>query len=389
MNKDRPDHQSIAFAGTKGQGMYDWLTGPAAAIWLDRGVDRQRGGYYDSLSMGDAKNSSEFKRLRVTCRQIFVFSRLSTLGVSGAQDAMEHGINFLFDKLRHSEGGFVRSVTIDGQKLDERRDLYDLAFTVFALAAAFGRTRDTNLRDEALRILTFIQTQLWHEAGGYQEGLPPALPRRQNPHMHLLEACLAWLPLSAESAFRDVAQTILDLMSARFWSSDSECLFEYFEDDWQPCTNIDRRIFEPGHHFEWAWLLGECANAGLVVPDLSEKLARKAFQHGFSAQGLPYAEVRPDGSVADEFCRIWVITEWLRAQSTHCADFVPETRSEPGSAPLDKLQHFLNVPTKGLWFERCNAVSGQFVNEAVPASSLYHIVTGIDHLLELPQNYTH
>lgn len=385
VHNDQSDSQISACAGIEGKTMHDWLTGPAAAVWLDRGVDRERGGYFDSLSMNSAQNASEFKRLRVTSRQIFVFSRLAALGLSDAWDAMEHGVSFLFDKLRHAEGGFVRSVTLEGHVLDERRDLYDLAFTIFALAAAYERMRDSNLRDEALAVLMLIRTQLSHEAGGYLEGLPAVLPRRQNPHMHLLEACLAWLPLAPEPAFRDVAQDILNLMANRLWSPNDGCLFEYFEEDWRPCKDMARRIFEPGHHFEWAWLLGECKASGLSVPDFAEKLANKAFQQGFSPLGLPYAEVRPDGTVADELCRIWVVTEWLRAQSTHCADYTPETRLIQGAAPLNKLQHFLNVPTQGLWFERCNAVTAQFVNEAVPASSLYHIVTGVDHLLRAPE----
>ncbi len=34
-------------AGTK---LRAWLTGPAATLWLEAGVDRQGGGYYDQLS---------------------------------------------------------------------------------------------------------------------------------------------------------------------------------------------------------------------------------------------------------------------------------------------------------------------------------------------------
>jgi mannose/cellobiose epimerase-like protein (N-acyl-D-glucosamine 2-epimerase family) len=372
-----------ASVGLRDDSLRDWLVGPAAALWLDRGLDRKHGGYFDSLTIEGAENSSDFKRLRVTCRQIFVFSRLDMLGVTGAREAMLHGVDFLLSRLRHAGGGFIRSVTLKGQPLDERRDLYDLAFTIFALAAAHERTGNQTLCDEALAVLTFIRHRLAHGAGGYLEGLPATLPRRQNPHMHLLEACLAWLPLSGEPAFRDVAQGVLDLMAAHLWSPADQCLFEYFGEDWQLCADLSRRVFEPGHHFEWAWLLEECRAAGLITPDLAGPLARRAFHHGFSSLGLPYAEVRPDGAVADRHCRIWVITEWLRAQVTHCAYNVPAACKAPGATPLDVLKRFLDVPTRGLWYERCDAVTGRFVNEAVPASSLYHIVTGVDTFLQV------
>lgn len=377
MDSNRADTDVSAW---NGKALKAWLIGPAAAIWLDRGVDRGRGGYFDSLAMMDASNACDFKRLRVTCRQIFVFSQLDDLGVGGARSAMDHGVDFLFSRLRHDDGGFVRSVTLEGHALDDRRDLYDLAFTIFALAAAFERTRDSNLCNEALGVLSFIRDHLDHAAGGYLEGIPATLPRRQNPHMHLLEACLAWLPLSPAPAFREMAQDLLALLARCFWSAADLCLYEYFGQDWQAWPDRARKIFEPGHHFEWIWLLGECEQAGLAVPDLALALAHKAVQHGFSGRGLPYAEVYPDGAVADANCRIWVITEWLRVCATRPAIMQKaggKSVMEQMAAPLAQLGRFLDAPTLGLWYERCNADTGQFMDEPVPASSLYHIVTGI------------
>ena len=52
----------------------EWLITQAAPLWLEHGVDRARGGYFDQLHHRDASNGCDFKRLRVTCRQIFVFA---------------------------------------------------------------------------------------------------------------------------------------------------------------------------------------------------------------------------------------------------------------------------------------------------------------------------
>lgn len=355
-----------------------WLTGPAATLWLEAGVDRRGGGYYDQLSHGDAANACDFKRLRVTCRQIFVFAKLDELGVAGARDAMAHGLEFLFSALAHPDGGFRRSVTLDRRPLDDNRDLYDLAFVIFALAAAFARLGDTALQDRALSVLSFIRERMTHLAGGFAEALPPVLPRRQNPHMHLLEACLAWN--GRAGAFHDQAQELVDLLTARFWSGEHACIFEYFGEDLSPVAEPDRRIFEPGHHFEWIWLLDECRSAGLDVPDINEPLARRAVREGFApGTGLPFAEVRADGTVQDTTCRIWMITEWLRVCATRDAALAGDWRT-----PLAHLWRFLDVPLAGLWREKCDAATYAFRAENVPASSLYHIVTGILPLIERP-----
>lgn len=53
--------------------------------------------------------------------------------------------------------------------------------------------------------------------------------------MHLSEACLCWLPLSAKRAYRDTIEAVLSLDDRHFWSDSHGCLFEYLEDDWA-CT---------------------------------------------------------------------------------------------------------------------------------------------------------
>jgi hypothetical protein len=80
-----------------GEAFRTWLLGPAASLWLERGVDRTAGGYFDQLTFDSAKNSSDFKRLRVCARQIFVFSQLAEAGVTGAREAVLHGLDFCSD----------------------------------------------------------------------------------------------------------------------------------------------------------------------------------------------------------------------------------------------------------------------------------------------------
>ena len=74
--------------------------------------------------------------------------------------------------------------------IDAHRDLYDHAFILLALASAARLLPAPPLRQEALDLLGYLDARFAHPLGGYVEVLPPTLPRRQNPHMHLLEALL-------------------------------------------------------------------------------------------------------------------------------------------------------------------------------------------------------
>lgn len=366
MRADEPKHRDA---------LRSWLLHDAGPLWLEHGVDREKGGFYDQLSFGTARNAADYKRLRVCARQIFVFARLASADLAGAREAAAQGVDYLLSAMRHPEGGFVERVSLDGKVLDPKRDLYDQAFVLFALAAAHRLLKDDRLAAEARSLADLIQERFAHPAGGLIESLPPAQPRRQNPHMHLLEACLSWIAEGVDEPFRRLAEDLLDLAHKRFWSETEGCLFEFFDDSLRLPAQPEMRRFEPGHHFEWIFLLHDARRLGLTAhdPDISDRLARTARSIGFAPEtGLPYGAVGPSGAVLDPVCRIWQLTEWLRV-----ATLLPHLGG-PEEAPAAHLLEFLDVPVRGLWRERRNVRDGSFADEAVPTSSLYHIVTGCE-----------
>ena len=87
--------------------------------------------------------------------------------------------------------GFVHVLTPDGAVLKPLRDTYDHAFVLLALATVYALDRDAQVRAEIDALCHFLDTQLRSPHGGFLEGLPASMPRRQNPHMHLFEAMIA------------------------------------------------------------------------------------------------------------------------------------------------------------------------------------------------------
>src|SRR3546814_11907533 len=86
------------------------------------------------------------------------------------------------------------------------------------------------------------------------EALP--LPRRQNPHMHLLEAFLALYEASGEAHWLARAQSIHDLFRRHFLQPGQ--LVEFFDADWREVPQNGRagdlRPRDPGPFFHSAWL---------------------------------------------------------------------------------------------------------------------------------------
>jgi mannose/cellobiose epimerase-like protein (N-acyl-D-glucosamine 2-epimerase family) len=176
----------------------DWLQARAWPLWLAHGVDWERRAFHEHLDLASLQCRAEFRRLRVAARQTYVFSKAASHGVPGAREAVVLGLEFLRGPARLAEGGFASRFDLDNRPIDRTRDLYDHAFVLLAFAAAAGVVGAESLRPEAAALVDCICRNFAHVEGGYEESIPPAMPRRQNPHMHLLEALLA-----AHDAFAD------------------------------------------------------------------------------------------------------------------------------------------------------------------------------------------
>jgi mannose/cellobiose epimerase-like protein (N-acyl-D-glucosamine 2-epimerase family) len=179
----------------------DWLRKSALPIWFDKGVDWSGGGVFEFLTTDGHACDADYKRVRVLTRQIYVFCAACTLGETYVRPAITHSLEFLFDKFRLPTGGFASRTSTSGNKIFGPIDLYDLSFCLFALAHAFKIINDNRLKEEAILLTSFIVNEFNHSSGGYMESLPPANPRRQNPHMHFLEALLEWRNISDECIF--------------------------------------------------------------------------------------------------------------------------------------------------------------------------------------------
>lgn len=353
-----------------------WLFQTAMPLWLAHGVDWIRGGFYESLDATTLEPATGFKRLRVLTRQIYVFSEGALNGVPDAERAVAHGLTFLLERARHPDGGFASRQDVAGLIIDPTRDLYDLAFVLFSLAHAY-RVRPTEaLKAEALALLDFIQSQMRHPAGGYVEALPHRTPRRQNPHMHLLEAGLACLEHMREPAFQALVDELATLCEQAFLNERRDRLFEYFEDDLsRPIRDMGVGAVEPGHHLEWAWLFDEVRRVcGRSIPG-GEGLVQFALDQGRDlTSGFLRGEMGEDGRVLEPAVRLWPHCEWLKAalRLDHAGGTWPDA--------WRAVTRFLDTPTPGVWHEHWDPAAGGFPATPAPASTFYHLTTAIMEL---------
>ena len=364
-----------------------WLMQVALPFWADRGVDRECGGFTEHLLLDGSVAPVDFKRVRVLARQIYVFSHASLLGFPGAADLARHGYEFLTrNAWLGPDGGWARRLDRRGRVIDPTPDLYDLAFVLFALGWYRRATGEEESLGWSLRTLDFIETHMRAPQGGpgFLHEKAAQGPRQQNPHIHLLEAALANLKAGTSPRFRATADELVDLFAAKFFCKRTQTLAEYYEQDWSRAEGEAGRLTEPGHQFEWAWILADYRKlTGRDVADAIRGLIAFAETHGVDRNtGLTFNTVRDDGTVLDRGSRTWPNTERIQAAvALYELDGVdPQPVFNESSRVL--FECFLAHTPSGTWMDQIT--EGGLPNvDKIPASTLYHIMVAFAEMLRV------
>jgi mannose/cellobiose epimerase-like protein (N-acyl-D-glucosamine 2-epimerase family) len=199
--------------------------------------------------------------------------------------------------------------------------------------------------------------------------------------MHLFEASLAWLAVDDGVVWHELADHIGALALSRFIDSASGALREHFDAHWAPVHGIDGRIVEPGHQYEWAWLLLRWASPKRKdVKNAALRLIEIAEEHGVR-HGVAINALLDDFSLHDGMARLWPQTERIKAAALAARLTKDDCYWSIAAQAANGLLRYLNTDVRGLWYDRLNP-DGSFVREPAPASSFYHIVAAVAELTE-------
>jgi mannose/cellobiose epimerase-like protein (N-acyl-D-glucosamine 2-epimerase family) len=360
----------------------------ALPFWAANGIDTVHGGVVEQLTLDGRDAGAAFKRTRVAARQVYAFSHARLLGWDGSVDIARSGVDFLINQTwQGSDGGFARLMTREGRVLDPTPDLYDHAFVLCAFAWRYRTERDRLSYDWMHRTLDFIETHLRHPSGqGFWHCQPPTGWRLQNPHMHLTEACLAAFESTGERRFADASRRLIELFDQRLFDKAAGVLPEFFDDDWRPVAGEEGRRVEPGHMFEWAWILNQGrVLLGVESCDLIRHLVQFGEQHGVDrATGVTYNLIHNDGEPVDRGSRIWPNTERIKAAiALFESDDVEPWGVIEQSARLLFARYLSHTPS-GTWMDAIDE-TGRDAASVVPASTLYHILLAFSEVLRISQ----
>jgi mannose/cellobiose epimerase-like protein (N-acyl-D-glucosamine 2-epimerase family) len=352
--------------------------------WSTAGFDSSMGVFEEALDYDGTTLEGLPRRGRVQARQIYTYALAHRYGFDPAGEYLqiaETASRTGESIYRRADGGWIFSADPQGAVVNDDSFAYEQSFRIMSLAALSRATKDPEYSAQAEESWQWIESVRHQRHGGFDLGSPndPGKPREQNPHMHLFEACIEAAPIDFDR-WVGRADEIFRLAMSRFISPDG-ALIEFFQDDWSPdpATGAD---IQPGHHFEWVWLLTQFAKqTGADIPAIST-LYGNGVAWGLDGDGLGLDEVRPGGRVLRGTKRLWVQCEVLKG---HLARY--ETTREP--LPLLRAQNVLDnmfdlylIERNGVWRDQLDEHNVDISTRA-PASSFYHVIVALNEFLRV------
>src|SRR5215203_1051522 len=246
----------------------EWLFNSALPMWWEVGGD-PKGGFHEKIDLTGVPFPAP-RRGRMIARQAFSYCEAGKMNWSGPwREAATHALTYLNSHFMLPDGTVLGAVAPDGSVLDAAFNLYNQAFALLAFASAHEAfSGQTHWKSMAVKLREGLRVRHAHPLGGfYEDAEKKVTPLRSNPHMHLLEAALAWSAVDVDLAWTKMADEIVGLCLTRFVDPDGGVLREFFDLDWRPMPGEVGMVVEPGHQYEWAYLLHCWAMArGRSVP---------------------------------------------------------------------------------------------------------------------------
>ncbi len=307
-------------------------------------------------------------RAMACARQLYLFSsRIEQPGASERAAALFRSLQRHFHDAEH--GGWFYSIDADGKPLDRRKDLYTHAFIIFACAHYWAKSRDSLVESTLNAALSVVAERFATADGLYEASLDEdwadlGSGPLQNPLMHLAEAFLATLAVREDDAVREALVALSEAMQEQFIDPQHGVMLE------KPRGAVDN-WFEPGHQFEWFYLLETSPLLkGTALHQSLERAFGFAEEHGVKA-GAVLAMLDPDGGVRDATQRIWAQAEYLRALKLR-ADGAAKIPVQ-----LEVLRRqFLHEDG---WHE-CRDGQGVVSRSDMPSTTPYHLATCLEGL---------
>jgi mannobiose 2-epimerase len=299
------------------------------SFWAAITPDQQNGGFYGKIDNNNQVTARAPKGSVLNARILWTFSAAynynpDPLFITFAKRAYQYICdNFIDDE----EGGVYWTVDCTGAPLDTKKQVYAIAFTIYALSEFYIASGLEDARNKAIDLFYLLATNAYDpiQTGYFEAFTKDWKPiddlrlsakdanekKTMNTHLHVLEAYTNLYRIWPDEMVRQQISTLLGNFFDHFIDKDTNHLVLFFDENW----NAKGNLVSYGHDIEATWLLLEAAEvigdeeSITSIKDISIKIADATIKGLDTDGGLWYEYEPADGHLIKE--KHW----WVQAEA--------------------------------------------------------------------------
>ena len=247
--------------------------GEILSFWTRYCPDLVQGGFYGRIDQCNGIHPDAPRGVVLYSRILWTFSAAFNIQqdpgcLQQAERAYEYISKHFIDP---QEGGVFWSVDKQGCVLEDRKQIYGLAFCVYGLSEFYQASKKQSALDEAIGLYRIIERHAYDKKQkGYYEAftrdwkkiddlrLSPKDVNEQktmNTHLHVLEAYANLYLCWKNAGLRGQIENLLEVFAHRIIDDRTRHLNLFFDENW----NLKSALVSYGHDIEAAWLLQRAA----------------------------------------------------------------------------------------------------------------------------------
>ena len=242
--------------------------------WMQHTVDEERGGFYGRIDNDNTVYVDAPKGCVLNARILWTFSAAATLTNDWAYAKMANrAFAYIHDHFVDKEyGGVYWSVTSKGEMLDTEKQVYAMAFVLYACSEYYIALHSEPAKQLAIDLYRLLQQKSYDPVqGGYFEAFArnwePIQDSRlsnkdanakktMNSHLHILEAYTCLYRIWPDAQLKQHIKGLLVNFDEHIIDHNTGHLLLFFDEHWQL---KGEKTVSYGHDIEASWLLLEAA----------------------------------------------------------------------------------------------------------------------------------
>jgi mannobiose 2-epimerase len=282
------------------------------SYWKSFAIDEVNGGFVGRIDNDNNIDYTAPKGSVLNARILWSFSTAHHLKADDDDLAVAHrAFQYIVDHFIDDEfGGVYWLLDAKGEPLDTKKQVYAIAFTIYAFSEYFMASKHALAKEKAIELYKSLVDHSYDtERGGYFEAFDREWKslgdlrlsekdanekKTMNTHLHVLEAFTTLYRIWPDEELKFKIVELIHNFTSHIINSETGNLILFFDENWAPKSDI----ISYGHDIEAAWLLLEAAEAvhdeALIesIKFISVNMA-KVSKNGLDADGSLWYEYEP------------------------------------------------------------------------------------------------